>query len=116
VQQGWYRGLMLGYLDGGQVPVDAQGQLVAMDGVLLSPAGATSRPSDPKAVLLPFLPGEAGYSPIVRLRPFTLPAGKSLGAFTGLCRAGAECAASELDESQVTSPASLTLFIVASAP
>ena len=117
LQPGWYRGLALGYLDGGKVAVDASGNLVAMDGVILNPAApaAPSKATDAKVILLPFVPGEAGYSPLVRLHTFTLPAGKTPGSYTGLC-AGTGCAATDVDLTLATKAASSTLFIVANAP
>jgi hypothetical protein len=117
IEQGWFRGLLLGYLDGGTVPVDAKGNLVAMDGVILNPGDAVfARPTDPRAVLLPFVPGESGYSPIVRLHGFTLPAGKALGDYTGICVSGVGCGPNEVDYTLASKSAFNTLFIAASAP
>jgi hypothetical protein len=117
-QRGWYRGLQLSYLEGGEVPVDAKGNLAAMDGVILDPtsAGFFAKPTDAKVVLLPAVPGEAGYSPIVRLHDFTLPAGKLPGDYKGLCGGSlGACAASDLDVTTAKS-AFNTIFIAASAP
>lgn len=114
LSRGWYRGLQLGFLDGGRVPVDAEGRLVAMEAVQLVNAAGTLKPTDPQVVILPFLPGEAGYSPMVRLHTFTLPAGKSPGAFTGICPLDRPCEANEVDLTKASATAATTLFIVAS--
>lgn len=118
-KRGWYRGLQLSYLEGGPVPVDDKGNLQAMDGVILDPssAGFFSKPTDPRVVILPFVPGEAGYSPIVRLHDFVLPAGKAFGSITGLCSGDISdgCTATDLDPALAKS-AFNTIFIVASAP
>lgn len=112
---GWYRGLLLTYLDGGPVPVSPSGDLLAMDGVILDPAGLTTfaKPTDPKVVLLPFRPGEAGYSPIVKLHSWRLPAGKVGGDYTGLCLSGTNCGPKEVNFTQAASTAFNTVFIAA---
>jgi hypothetical protein len=112
---GWYRGLLLSYLDGGVVPFDPNGtggQFAVMDGLLLQPnSGATqSKPTDPKVVLLPFVPGDTGYSPLVRLHNFILPAGKQPGDYTSICT-GAPCADNAADPT-VAQAAQTMLFIV----
>ena len=85
----WFRGLLANYLSGGRIPQDAQGNLTGMDGVILDPTGsAFALPTDAKAVLLPYQPGDDGYSPIVRLHDYHLPSGKKLGDYTGVCPVG----------------------------
>lgn len=112
---GWYRGLLLTYLDGGPVPVSAGGELQAMDGVILDPAGVTTfaKPTDPKVVLLPYRPGEPGYSPIVRLHSWRLPAGRVGGDYTGLCLSGMSCGPKEVNFTQAAPAAFNTIFIAA---
>jgi hypothetical protein len=85
----WYRGLQASYLPGGPVPVDASGNLVAMDGIILDPSsGGFEVPTTNFAVLLPAQPGDDGYSPIVRLHDFKLPSSNKLGDFKGVCLLG----------------------------
>ncbi len=114
VQYGWYKDLLLTYLDGGPVPVNDKGELVAMDGVILDPAGVTTfaKATDPKVVLLPFKRGEDGYSPIVKLHSWRLPAGKVAGDFTGICH-GTDCGAKDVDITQAAAAAFNTIFVVA---
>ncbi|NVJ22397.1 MULTISPECIES: hypothetical protein [Myxococcus] len=109
-QGGWYRGLQLAYLDGGPVQVDEAGNVVAMDGVLVSPptgAPATETP----VYLFSSLPGEEGWSPVVRLRTFTATAAKPASSYTGLCVDA--CAETELNLTTVTRYAGV-LFVVGS--
>jgi hypothetical protein len=108
----WYLGLQGFYLDGGKVPVDSSGIALAMDGVILN--GSTfANAYDNQAVILPAMPGEDAYSPVVRLRQFALPTGKKLGDFTDLCPLGStSCAANQVDMSKTTSSFN-TIFIVA---
>ena len=115
LRQAWSRNLQGSFLDGGAVPVDATGNLMAMDGVIVNSAapGSTLFPTDSKLVILPAIPGESGYSPIVRLHPVTLPSGKQPGDFTDLCPANAKtCAANQVPMSATDKP-KFTLFIVA---
>ena len=111
---GWYKDLLLTYLDGGPVPLNDKRELLAMDGVILDPAGVTtfSKGTDSKVVLLPFKPGEAGYSPIVKLHSWRLPAGKVPGDYTGTCRAP-DCGPKDVDLANAAVNAFTTLFVVA---
>jgi hypothetical protein len=111
---GWYNNLLLTYLDGGPIPANAQGELQAMEGVILDPAGSTAfaRPTDSQAVLLQFKKGEPGFSPIVKLRSFRLPAGKVLGDYTGICASGMNCGPKEVNLTQAAANAVNTIFIV----
>ncbi len=113
VSYGWYKDLLLTYLDGGPVPVSDKGELVAMEGVILDPAGATTfaKPTDAKVVLLPFKRGEPGYSPIVRLHSWRLPAGKVPGDFTGICNGGT-CGDKDVDITAAAPVAFNTIFVV----
>jgi len=110
----WYRGLQLQYLDGGSIPVDATGQNVLyMDGVLTNPGnGYFAKPTDQNVVILPFKPGDPGYSPIVRLHDFDLAmAGKTVGDLTGICRMPPCTDPTQVDISRI--PAAFnTIFIV----
>jgi hypothetical protein len=113
----WFRGLQANYLSGGSIPVDANGNLVAIDGVILDPVGSSAFevPTTDKAVLLPALPGTPGFSPIVRLHDFRLPTGKALGDFTGVCPIGTlNCPATSVDLTKAGTTAFNTMFIVAS--
>ncbi|MFY0582084.1 hypothetical protein ACN28S_54370 [Cystobacter fuscus] len=66
---GWYRSLLLAYLDGGPVTLDANGNVKTMDGVWLKPASSSAKPTDLNARLVfQARPGEANWSPVVRLR------------------------------------------------
>jgi hypothetical protein len=112
---GWYKNLLLTYLDGGPVPVNDKGVLQSMDGVILDPpAGPTTvfaKATDPKVILLPLVRGEPGYSPIVRLRSFRLPAGKMPGDYTGIC-SGTNCGPKDVDISKIVAAPFNTIFIV----
>ena len=113
VSYAWYKDLLLTYLDGGPVPVSDSGELVAMDGVILDPAGLTTfaKATDAKVVLLPFKRGEPGYSPIVRLHSWRLPAGKVPGDFTGICN-GSNCGDKDVDITTAAAVAFNTIFAV----
>jgi len=109
-QGGWFRGLQLAYLDGGEVQVDEAGNVKVMDGVLVSPptgAPATETP----VFLFTARPGEAGWSPVVRLRTFTATTMKPASSYTGLCID--TCTATELNLASINRYAGM-LFIVGS--
>jgi hypothetical protein len=120
----WFRGLQANYLSGGNIPVDAKGNLVAIDGVILDPAGSNlfEVPTTEKAVLLPVQPGTPGFSPIVRLHDFRLPSGNNcrnaactLGFYQGVCPIGTVgCPDNFVDLSKTNTTAFNTMFIVAS--
>lgn len=124
---GWYKGLQISFLNGGRIPTqmvqdpafpsDATKQieaLVPMEGVILDPAGSSAfaKTTDALAVLLPALPGEDAWSPIVRLHDFRLPSGKKLGDYTGVCGNGRPCAANLVDIN-AAGAAFNTIFVVA---
>jgi hypothetical protein len=103
-KNGWYRGLQVTYLDGGPIPTDsasAPTQFVPMDGFILNKGTTPPATSADTAetvvskltasgqIVLPFGPGDAGYSPIVRLHPLTVAAAGP--AITAVCQA-APCA------------------------
>jgi len=85
-QYGWFKGLILSYLDGGKVPLNAAGNILTMEGVIVDPAtGAGSATTANKVIILPFGPDESGYSPIIRLRRFKAVAPNAPSAYTSLC-------------------------------
>jgi hypothetical protein len=110
----WYQGLIGGYLDAGRVPLatdPTSGKLavVAMDGVIVN-GKSFSNAYDDKAVILPLPPGDPAYSPVVRLRQFALPTGKSVGDYNSIC-AAAPCPAGSVDMTKTTDSFN-TIFIV----
>lgn len=121
----WFKGLQLGAAGGpgNAIPQDADGNFIAMDGALLNPGtGGFAKPTDKNAVVLPFaptdpaaMPGAPGWSPIVRLHNYALPAGKKLGDIKGICQPGQTCPSSYIQSSEVTKGNPFnTIFIVAS--
>lgn len=115
-QGGWHHGLQLAWLDGGPVAVVtediAEGKtsdnVKLMDGVLVSAASGTSAPAQ---YLFSAKPGEEGWSPLVRLRTFTAPNGKTPADYTGLCTD--TCADTELRLTSATKFSGV-LFVVGS--
>jgi len=93
---GWYRGLQLGFLDGGSAPVDAEGNVKVMDGVLVSPPSSNAAAGDTATYLFAAQPGEEGWSPVVRLRTFTATAAQPASSYTGVCYDDAACGETEL--------------------
>jgi len=85
-QYGWFKGLILSYLDGGKVPLNASGNVLTMEGVVVDPAGTgSSALTANKVIIFPFTQDEAGYSPIVRLRHFRAAANTQPSAYTAIC-------------------------------
>jgi hypothetical protein len=83
---GWFKGLILSYFDGGKVPLNASGNVLTMEGVVVDPAATGSSVlTANKVIILPFGPDEAAYSPIVRLRHFRALANTQPSAYTALC-------------------------------
>lgn len=111
VGTGWYEGLQLKYLDGGRIPVDGDGNVVAMDGVIVNGASFASV-TDSQVVLLPAQPGQDAYSPVVRLRQFTLPPGGKAGDVVGICAAGASSCPANYVRIESTTASFNTIFIV----
>lgn len=118
---GWFKGLLLSYLDGGPLPLDGGGAVRTMEGVLVSPAtGTPTTPTDDRALILSFGPGEAGYSPVVRLRRFNAAAGRAPSSYTALCSSANPAlpactgAANEVNLELVNPTIVFTTFLVAS--
>jgi hypothetical protein len=112
---GWYKGLLLNYLEAGQVPVDADGNLKPMDGVIVNPTtGTASSVTANNVLVLSARPGEVGWSPMVRLREFTATTGTTPASYRSLCY-DAPCAATAVDMSKATRYAG-TLYLTTGAP
>jgi hypothetical protein len=121
---GWFSGLQFVYLDGGTVPTeevtvgtgDAAKTVRAvkmMDGVWLKPTTSGAKPTDASAKLVfQAKPGDANWSPVVRLREFTPAAGVT---YKGLCYQAPDCPADTIDMLKATTDNSV-LFVVSSAP
>ena len=94
----WFRGLQVGYLGGAanKIPQDANGNFLFMEGAIANPSSTKfAAATDARVVVLPFAPGDApataatpGYSPLVHLHNFALPAGKKPGDYRGICQTG----------------------------
>jgi hypothetical protein len=121
----WFRGLQVGYLGGGgnKIPQDANGNFLFMEGAIANPSTKFAAPTDAKVIVLPFAPGDApatattpGYSPLVHLHNFALPAGKKPGDYRGICQTGDLSCAGNSSYIKATDLAAAfnTLFIVAS--
>ena len=109
----WFNGLQGSYLSGGRVPTDGQGNLVAMDGVIVGYNNSFGDPAASKVILLQYQPGDDGYSPIVRLHDYKTSA--AAGSFIGVCPLGAAtCPKNFVKLSDATPAAFNTLLIVAS--
>lgn len=109
---GWYRGLQLAWLNGGTVPVGADGNLGMMDGVWLKPTTSGAKPTDATAKLVfQSRPGDATWSPVVRLREIAAPTTTP----TSLCYTAptTPCPANSVDMSKATTFTGV-LFIVPS--
>jgi hypothetical protein len=121
-QFGWYSSLQLQSVNAGMVPQDASGNLIPMDGVILDPPSVTGNPpqfakvTDPKAIILPFVPGEPGFSPMVRLWDQPYGPTEPLGTYTDICHG---CSApNEINIDALTNTTKVptnTIFIVTSA-
>jgi hypothetical protein len=124
-QQGWTSGLQLTFLNGGTAPTDGNGNFLFMDGALVHPSAANqlSAPNAGSVVILPALPGEAGYAPIVRLHDFHVPPGTDLDPFgdfdntvyTDVCASGTNCQPNQVNLVEASSSSNV-LFVVMSAP
>lgn len=130
---GWYRGLQFNYLDGGVVPTedvevsDSSGNkktvtvIKAMDGVLVKPSSGTApKPTDSTAVLVfRAKPGDADWSPVVRVREFTVTGSTKPADYTALCYdpdVTTGCPAGTIDMTKLpVSNATGLLFVVGSA-
>jgi hypothetical protein len=94
--EGWFRGLQLAHVAGGELPVDAQGNVRVMDAVLVHPAwrdasrpATTSSMTSHGVLVLAAAPGTPGFSPIVAVRewfiPTTMATAVTPASFTSLC-------------------------------
>jgi hypothetical protein len=122
-QQGWSADLQLTFLEGGIVPLSVPGAstFAVMDGVIVHPYGSgnLSATTEGQVIILPFLPGQPGYSPLVLLHDFHVPQGVDLDSFgnfyntvyTSICTTS-PCQPNEVDMTQTVSSNNL-LFIVA---
>lgn len=121
---GWFKGLLLNYLDAGNVPTEQQpvgtdnamvDVVKTMDGVIVNPTTGTASSVTANSVIVLFArPGEVGWSPVVRLREFTAPTGTTPASFKSLCY-DAPCAATAVDMSKATRYTG-TLFLTTGAP
>lgn len=127
---GWYRGLLLTYLDGGPLPRSPSGAVLTMEGVLVNPSsGAPSQTTANLVIILPFGVDDPpatstapGYSPIVRLRSFTAASGRAPSSYTALCSATSAgglpaCTGApyEVDMNAVPTTISNTIILVTSS-
>lgn len=113
----WFKGLLIGAVGGpgNAIPLDPNDatKFRFMDGAIQNPPGAFSSVTDPKAIVLPYKPGEPGYSPLVHLHNFTLPGGKKIGDYKGICTPGQTgCPPNYIQD--LSGAAFNTVFIVAS--
>ncbi|QRN96788.1 hypothetical protein JRI60_48740 [Archangium violaceum] len=97
LKYGWYRGLQLAYFDSGAVTVDEAGNFQAMDAVWLKAAAADRTPVYNSKFVFQAKPGEANWSPVVRVYELVPPAGSN---YTSLCY-DPPCAADALDMTTV---------------
>ena len=121
---GWYSGLQFVYLDGGEVPVEevqigtgdtakTVRAVKMMDGVWLKPSSSSARPTDATAKLVfQARPGDANWSPVVRLREYTAPS--STTVYKSLCYQAPDCPVDSIDMFKATTAGGV-LFLV-SAP
>lgn len=106
---GWYKGLQLAYLDGGELTVDG-GIVKTMDGVWLKPSSSTAKATDSTAKLvLQAKPGDANWSPVVLLRQMA----DDGNTYTSLCY-DPPCADGTIDMQGVNTYTGM-LFLVGSA-
>jgi hypothetical protein len=122
---GWYNGLLLNYLDGGEVPTkqvtDSHGNpvttLVTMEAAIVNPSsGSYSNVTDPSVVVFPVSPGDFanGWSPIVRLHNFKAASGKAVSYYNGICATGqANCPATYIPAVSISASSYNTIFVVA---
>ncbi|WP_224244509.1 hypothetical protein [Hyalangium gracile] len=121
---GWYKGLLLNYVDAGQVPVETVQDnpesepyqvLAPMDGVLVHPSGTgTSQATANNVLVLRARPGEQGWSPVVKLREFRATAPNSPSFYKSLCY-DPPCATNAVDMTKATTYAG-TLYLTTGAP
>ena len=124
---GWFKGLLLNYLDAGQVPTEQQpvgpeGAMVdvvkTMDGVIVNPTTGSASSVTANNVLVLFArPGEVGWSPVVKLREYTAPQGTTPASYRSLCY-DAPCPAGSvpMNGPGAATRYSGTLFLTTGAP
>ena len=127
VQNGWYKSLELRYVNGGAVPTDNSLHPLPMDGVIINPpvvSGEKAVQSSAFAngvIILPALPNESGFSPLVRLWDYTIPSTDAWGSLNDLCHSNSQtCTANQVDLDALQAAASskqtnTILYIVTSA-
>jgi hypothetical protein len=108
----------VGGKNGGNIPVDnsTPPNFVTMDGVIVDPVGKFSVPStDSKTIIFPAAPGEAGWSPIVRLHDYTInpDAGQSIGSLNDICDGGGCTSPNQVDMGRTAAVAFNTIFVIA---
>jgi hypothetical protein len=118
-QPGWYADLQLVSVNDGFVPQDGNGNLLYMDGVLIDPPTGFSQVTAAQAVILPFIPGQAGYSPIVRLWDYNLGPSETFGTYTDICHntTPGGCTSNQINIDNLTASGKLpvyTIFILTS--
>jgi hypothetical protein len=112
LKSAWFKGLLGFYVDGGPVPVDSTGNVIAMDGIIVN-GSSFANAFDANAVILPALPGEDAYSPVVRLRQFSAESGKKAGDYVGICATGATGCPGNYVKMESTTDSFNTIFIAA---
>jgi hypothetical protein len=139
-QHGWEAGLQLSFLNGGTVPLSPTNSSAfqVMDGAVILPHDPGSPPStycaanqvacpspiyNPANIILPAVPGDPGWSPIVRLHEFHVAAGVDVDSFgnfyntvyTAICTNPGSCQPNEVDLTQALL-ATNVMFVVANNP
>ena len=123
VNLGWYKGLQLRYLDGGAIPTKDVPDpadpnktiktLVVMDAAIEN-AGSFSSVTVQKGIVFPAAPGDDAWSPVVRLHNFSVPSGKKIGDYNGICQLGQTgCPASYIPAASIATSSFNTIFVVA---
>lgn len=90
----WFNGLQANYLASPTIPLNSHGNLLAMDGVLVatSTSFTATDPTASRRVILPYQPGDDGYSPLVRLHTFTSSNSQTGSSpYNAICPKGATC-------------------------
>ena len=87
VQVLWFNGLQANYISGGNVPTDADGNLIAMDGIILGTSTAFGDPFASGKIILPYQPGDDGFSALVRLHDYKT----SKTGYNAVCPFGSVC-------------------------
>jgi hypothetical protein len=114
---GWFKGLLIGAVGGAgnAIPLDSADttKFKFMEGAIQNLPGSFSAVTDAKAIVLPYAKGDANYSPLVHLHNFTLPGGKKIGDYKGICQPGqTDCPANYIRD--LSGAPFNTIFIVTS--